>query len=337
MCNRHCNTRGAGTVTRQRRPGRAMQHSVTSTDYITISVNTHYAAHTPSIAFRHLPPKEGCRKPVLGVIVCKPLSPAQIHNYLCKYTQCSLLSPAQIQNYLCKYTLYSPLSPAQIQNYLCKYTLCSPLSPAQIQNYLCKYTLCSPLSPAQIQNYFCKYTLCSPLSPAQIQNYLCKYTLCSPLSPAQIQNYLCKYTLCSPLSPAQIHIYVNTHYLSCSKVAGDVFVFVISFSENYICRFNRYKIRQVEHVSPNWGRRSDNQYWTNAFFVRCVEYRALTSPVSNSGQLRDHAQHWGLQKQPQTDRVGLDASSLHATVVKAAVWRWAVHSAVAVRRCPLWR
>ena len=23
--------------------------------------------HTPSIAFRHLPPKEGCRKPVLGV------------------------------------------------------------------------------------------------------------------------------------------------------------------------------------------------------------------------------------------------------------------------------
>ena len=26
-------------------------------------------AHTPSIAFRHLPPKEGCRKPVLGVCV----------------------------------------------------------------------------------------------------------------------------------------------------------------------------------------------------------------------------------------------------------------------------
>ena len=25
------------------------------------------ACHTPSIAFRHLPPKEGCRKPVLGV------------------------------------------------------------------------------------------------------------------------------------------------------------------------------------------------------------------------------------------------------------------------------
>ena len=24
--------------------------------------------HTPSIAFRHLPPKEGCRKPVLGVL-----------------------------------------------------------------------------------------------------------------------------------------------------------------------------------------------------------------------------------------------------------------------------
>ena len=24
-------------------------------------------AHTPSIAFRHLPPKEGCRKPTLGV------------------------------------------------------------------------------------------------------------------------------------------------------------------------------------------------------------------------------------------------------------------------------
>ena len=24
-------------------------------------------AHTPSIAFRHLPPKEGCRNPVLGV------------------------------------------------------------------------------------------------------------------------------------------------------------------------------------------------------------------------------------------------------------------------------
>ena len=23
--------------------------------------------HTPSIAFRHLPPKEGCHKPVLGV------------------------------------------------------------------------------------------------------------------------------------------------------------------------------------------------------------------------------------------------------------------------------
>ena len=25
--------------------------------------------HAPSIAFRHLPPKEGCRKPVLGVRV----------------------------------------------------------------------------------------------------------------------------------------------------------------------------------------------------------------------------------------------------------------------------
>jgi len=24
--------------------------------------------HTPSIAFRHLPPKEGCRKPLLGVL-----------------------------------------------------------------------------------------------------------------------------------------------------------------------------------------------------------------------------------------------------------------------------
>ena len=29
--------------------------------------NTHQSHHTPSIAFRHLPPKEGCRKPVLGV------------------------------------------------------------------------------------------------------------------------------------------------------------------------------------------------------------------------------------------------------------------------------
>ena len=33
----------------------------------------HSFTHTPSIAFRHFPPKEGCRKPVLGV--CPSLSP----------------------------------------------------------------------------------------------------------------------------------------------------------------------------------------------------------------------------------------------------------------------
>ena len=27
-------------------------------------------SQTPSVAFRHLPPKEGCRKPVAGVCVC---------------------------------------------------------------------------------------------------------------------------------------------------------------------------------------------------------------------------------------------------------------------------
>ena len=30
-------------------------------------IKTQPQPHTPSIAFRHLPPKEGCRKPVLGV------------------------------------------------------------------------------------------------------------------------------------------------------------------------------------------------------------------------------------------------------------------------------
>ena len=39
-------------------------------------------SHTPSIAFRHLPPKEGCRKPVLGVWVGHTLRPSLSGTFL---------------------------------------------------------------------------------------------------------------------------------------------------------------------------------------------------------------------------------------------------------------
>ena len=46
-------------------------HSENGTDCGTVVARSDVVgvAHTPSIAFRHLPPKEGCRKPVLGVWV----------------------------------------------------------------------------------------------------------------------------------------------------------------------------------------------------------------------------------------------------------------------------